>query len=109
MVSEVNGQSNGIPLTPDTRVHSIKDTSSVKTKSGIGEIAPGTEDKVTLTEMAARLQSLERTLADVPEVDKKRVESIREAIDNGTYQVNANRVAEKLIRFELMPVHKADS
>ena len=109
MVSEVNGQSNGIPLTPDTRIRSIKDTSSVKTKSSAEEFAAGAEDKVSLTEMAAKLRSLERTLADVPEVDKKRFESIREAIANGTYQINVDRIAEQLIRLESMHIHKAGS
>jgi negative regulator of flagellin synthesis FlgM len=110
MVSEVNGQSNGISLAPDTRVRSIKDAASVRAKSNIEDIAPGSADKVSLTEMASKLQSLERSLTDVPQVDKKRVESIKEAIDNGSYQVNAGRVAEKLIQFESMPIaHKANS
>jgi negative regulator of flagellin synthesis FlgM len=102
MVSEVNGQSNGISLVPDTRIRSIKDASSVQANSKVEDIAPGSTDKVSLTEMASKLQSLERSLADVPQVDKQRVESVREAIDSGTYQVNDHRVAEKLIQFESM-------
>jgi len=109
MVSEVKNPASGITSLSEARVRSVGEISSVKPKPSPEDVAPQVADKVSLTEMAAGLKALEKSLADVPEVDKKRVESIKEAVTNGTYQVNANRVADKLIRFESMLTNKADS
>lgn len=61
---------------------------------------PSTLDTVSLTDSAALLQKIEAVLADVPVVDTQRVENIRKALANGTYEIDATRVAEKLLSFE---------
>ncbi|MFA5628055.1 MAG: flagellar biosynthesis anti-sigma factor FlgM [Thiohalomonadaceae bacterium] len=61
---------------------------------------PSTMDTVSLTDTAARLRELENSLATMPVVDSQRVESIQQAIDDGSYEVDAGRVAEKLLSFE---------
>lgn len=60
----------------------------------------GTQDKVVLTEMAARLKSLEQKLASQPEIDQARVDNVREAISRGEYRINPDRVADKMMDFE---------
>lgn len=60
----------------------------------------GRHDVVQLTDLAARLQSLTQTIADVPQVDAARVNALRQAIDGGDYQIDAEAVADKLIAFE---------
>ena len=54
-------------------------------------------DSVSLTDTAARLQKLESTIAELPVVDAQRVDSIRSAIAKGDYQVNPERIADKLL------------
>jgi len=61
---------------------------------------PSTADTVSLTETSAQLRSLESSLAELPVVDTQRVESIRQAIADGSYQIDAQTVADKLIDFE---------
>lgn len=61
---------------------------------------PSTVDTVSLTNTAAQLRSLENSLAELPVVDTQRVESIKQAIADGSYQINAQRVADKLINLE---------
>ena len=61
--------------------------------------APAT-DTVTVTGEAARLQQLEQSITDSPAVDSKRVEALRQAIANGNYQPNAERIADKLAQLE---------
>lgn len=61
---------------------------------------PSTMDTVSLTDTAARLRELENSLAKLPVVDSQRVESIQQAIANGSYEVDSGRVAEKMLRFE---------
>lgn len=55
---------------------------------------------MSLTDTAARLRKLESTLAQLPVVDRQRVEATRQAIADGSYRVDPARVAEKLLAFE---------
>lgn len=57
-------------------------------------------DQVTITPSAAKLLAVEQKLAAVPVVDQQRVEQIRSAIENGQYQFDAKRTAEKFLQFE---------
>jgi negative regulator of flagellin synthesis FlgM len=57
-------------------------------------------DTVTLTDTAARLRNLQETLATLPVVDSGRVESLQRAIANGSFEIDTQRVAEKLFTFE---------
>jgi len=61
---------------------------------------PSTMDTVSLTDTAARLRELENSLAKMPVVDSQRVESIQQAIANGSYEMDSGRIAEKMLRFE---------
>ncbi|QEP43282.1 flagellar biosynthesis anti-sigma factor FlgM [Ectothiorhodospiraceae bacterium BW-2] len=78
--------------------------------SGAARVARGQEgavqsgvvgaDKVSLTDTSLRLRSLETALADVPVVNEQRVESIKQAIADGSYQIDARQIADKLVQFE---------
>ncbi len=57
-------------------------------------------DPVQITGSAKQLAALEQALKDQPVVDESRVAALRSAIESGTYQVDATRVADKLLRME---------
>lgn len=57
-------------------------------------------DTVSLTDTAARLQKLENTIAQLPVVDTQRVEGLRNAIASGEYEVDAGRIADKMLKFD---------
>jgi negative regulator of flagellin synthesis FlgM len=57
-------------------------------------------DPVQITGSAKQLAALEQALKDQPVVDEARVAALRSAIESGTYQVDAARVADKLLRME---------
>jgi len=61
---------------------------------------PSTADTVSLTETSAQLRSIESSLAALPVVDTQRVEAIKQSIADGSYQIDAQSVADKLIDFE---------
>ncbi|MBL8200102.1 MAG: flagellar biosynthesis anti-sigma factor FlgM [Chromatiales bacterium] len=56
--------------------------------------------QVRLTDTAASLKQVEKRLADLPDVDRKRVETLRQRIESGAYEVNAGRLADRLLAFE---------
>ncbi len=57
-------------------------------------------DKVSLTSTAARLKDIEQRLANQTPVDNNRINQVKSAINNGEYNVDADRVASKMIDLE---------
>jgi len=101
MPIEITGQNNNPVQTdrssrPENSVGRSEPTVEQENSGG----RPSTVDTVSLTETSAQLRSLESSLASLPVVDTQRVESIKQAIADGSYQVDAQTVADKLIDFE---------
>ena len=59
-----------------------------------------TQDTVTLTEPAQQLRAVQLAAFDAPEVDTQKVEAVRGTVEDGSYRVNAQRIAEKLLDLE---------
>jgi negative regulator of flagellin synthesis FlgM len=65
-----------------------------------GQESGGGGDRVTLTDTARRLSDLASTVSGQPPVDRKRVDEIRAAIQDGSYEVKPERIAERLLTME---------
>lgn len=61
----------------------------------------GESSTVTVTDSALKLLQIEKTLAEIPGFDAEKVESIKQALSDGSYTINTDSIAEKLISFEL--------
>lgn len=61
---------------------------------------PSTPNTVTLTDTAVLLHILAATVHAAPIVDAARVEDVRQAIRNGQFQIDHQRVARKMLSFE---------
>jgi negative regulator of flagellin synthesis FlgM len=57
-------------------------------------------DTVTLTNSARTLQKIEEAVAKAPVVNAAKVAALKHAVHSGTYQIDAGRVADKLLQFE---------
>ena len=66
----------------------------------VGAEVEGSSDKVSLTAASLHLHNLEQELARSPVVDAERVENIRARIADGTYRIDAERVASRLLDLE---------
>jgi negative regulator of flagellin synthesis FlgM len=64
--------------------------------------APGAQgtDHLTLTDSARSLQKIGEAIAKAPVVDSAKVAAVKQAVNSGTYQIDAGRVADGLLRFE---------
>ena len=72
--------------------------SSTKGKGAGKASAPAPAgDSLTLTESSNRIRSLESQLASVEVTDAGKVESVKAALANGTFAVDAEVVADRLI------------
>jgi len=82
--------------TDDSKLRQPDDEPSVKAESG----KSSTVDTVSLSDNAVQLGKLDNSAVAAPVVDTKRIEQVKQAISNGTYEVDAAKVADKLMQFE---------
>ena len=67
--------------------------------SAAAESSSGTGD-VHITDSASQLASLEQAVRNLPAVDPVRVAQFQMAIEQGTYTVQPQHVADQLMQFE---------
>jgi negative regulator of flagellin synthesis FlgM len=58
----------------------------------------GQSSDVHITSTASKLASLGQALSAMPEVDEKRVSTLKAAIESGTYSVDSHKIASGLIQ-----------
>lgn len=66
----------------------------------LGAPTTGGSDSVELTRKAQQLLQLEEKLAEFPAVDSQRVDAIRAAVADGTYRVDADLIAQRMLATE---------
>lgn len=59
-----------------------------------------TSDTVSLSENAVQLGKLESSVVSMPVSDTQRIEQVKQAIMDGSYKIDPEKVAEKLMQFE---------
>ena len=55
---------------------------------------------VSITDSARQLAALEQAVKSMPAVNEARVATIRKAIQDGTYKVEPEKIADKLLQME---------
>ena len=73
---------------------------AVPEKAAGASAAAVSDDTVTLTGAAAQLLRLEESLASMPEVDSSRVAQFKAAIAEGSYQVDPEKIVQRLLSVE---------
>ena len=76
-------------------------TESARTDTGAStEGANTTRDKVTIDESTQVLRQSEASLDSEPPLDSDKVAKIRQAVADGSYEVNAGRIADSFLATE---------
>lgn len=97
--------SNPIDSLSDSGVHRL----SQRQGSGSGQASDPVEhaeggtrspDLLDLTGRARELRNLEKDLASEPAFDQARVDALRQSLSDGSYRVDPQRIADKLLAFE---------
>jgi len=99
--AKISGYSTSEPLAP-LKGSSTGGVAAEKAQSDAAAAASTSQtgDHVTLTTSARSLQKLSDAVAQAPVVNSAKVSSIKQALTNGTYQIDSARVADKMIQFE---------
>ena len=79
---------------------SVKSRNDAAKQDNKSESSANAADRVTLTNTASRLKDIEQQLSNTSSVDNARVAEVQSAISNGDYNVDADRIADKMLAFE---------
>lgn len=101
MASEINTVSSTsaqvTELGTQSRAATQATPEKVADKSG-GQ--PTVSDQVSLTPTAQQLRGLEQQIADQPVVDTQKVNAVKEALASGSFEINPERIAAKMMSLE---------
>ncbi|MFT4614823.1 MAG: negative regulator of flagellin synthesis FlgM [Bacteroidia bacterium] len=79
----------------------VSGASAAGTAATTGSKAPAVSgDTVTFTNTVAEMLKLEESLANIPDVDSARVAAIQTSIADGTYEIDAEKIVENLLKIE---------
>ena len=77
-----------------------KDKSWDASSSPVKDTARAVSDAVEFSAAAQQLSSLRDELASLDSVDMAKVDEIRQAISNGSYKIDTQKIAESLLALE---------
>ena len=77
-----------------------KDKSSDTSSSPVESSSRTISDSVEFSAAAQQLSSLQDELASIDAVDMGKVDEIRQAISNGSYKIDTQKIAESLLALE---------
>jgi negative regulator of flagellin synthesis FlgM len=97
VTSKINGFGGSQPAAVGTGkiAQSVQSTSS-----GATSASSGGSGSIHITDAASQLASLEQAARDLPAVDDTRVAAIQSAIEQGTYTVSPDGIADNLMQME---------
>jgi negative regulator of flagellin synthesis FlgM len=96
---EINGN-QGIGV--DAYVNQVQDKNNIGTPDNKPEKTAVKADTVVISDAAKRVQEARRQLDDIPDVREDKVSQLRSQIQNGTYEINADKIAGKMIKEGLL-------
>jgi negative regulator of flagellin synthesis FlgM len=99
MSGKINNLDNR-PVQVQGRSTTAKPVAPGHSANAPGQAIAAAAHEVKLTDSAMQLAALEKALAQVPDVDLKRVEEVRSALQSGDYKIDTQQIASKLMQLE---------
>jgi len=93
-----NNQSIGI----DAYVNQVHEKNKDDAPENKPEKAAVMSDTVVISDAARRVQETRRQLDEIPDVREDKVAQLRNQIQNGTYEIDADKIAGKMIKEGLL-------
>lgn len=99
MAININGPGSTQVGTGKTQKNNEAATAEVKSSSA-GTEAAKSDDVVQLSDKARVMKAVESRIQSMPEIDQEKVDRIRNAITNGEYNIDYEKLAAAFRRFE---------
>jgi negative regulator of flagellin synthesis FlgM len=92
---------SGQSLTTSNRSTARSEENASSLKAGSSKSIPQAgQDAVSLSSQGRAIGEMHAQLASEPSFDSAKVAAIKEAIANGSYTVDADKLAENMVKFE---------
>jgi negative regulator of flagellin synthesis FlgM len=82
----------------DAYVNQVQDKNKIDPSENKSDKAAAKTDTVVISDAAKRIQEVRSQLDAVPDVNEEKVARLRNEIENGTYEINADKIAGKMLR-----------
>jgi negative regulator of flagellin synthesis FlgM len=83
-------------------VNQVQDKNKVDVAPEQPEKQPAKADTVVLSDTAKKVQEAQKQLEAIPDVREDKVAQIKEQIENGTYEMDEEKIADKMIKDMLL-------
>ena len=93
---EINGNKSLVNLNASVQKLDLQQQNQRPAKAG-EEGSPSASDRIELSVRSLEIQHLDALINQVPDTRDTKVEQVRSAIENGTYNVKAEKIADKII------------
>ena len=89
------------PIDTEAYVNHINDKQKPDTTSDKAANQGAKTDKVEISEAAKEIQEVRKQLDNTPDVRSEKVEQLKNQIENGTYEIKSEEIAEKMLKESL--------
>jgi len=101
MTERINGQGfRPTDTVSARRTDAAKQAGTGSTAGSSSQSSSSSGDTVNLTRSALLMSRLEQVVQSLPPTDAARVRAIKDAIASGAHELDAQQVADKMLRFE---------
>lgn len=75
---------------------------SDKAVESAGNSSSSGADSVKISQQARQINDLQQAIAQAPDIDTKKVEEIRQSLENGQYEMNSSKIAQKILEMDVL-------
>lgn len=86
----------------DAYVKNVKEKKDVEESKNKTSRDDSSDDNVVLSPKAREIQDAKRILSSSPDIREEKVAEIRKRIENGTYQIEGDKISIKMIKEALL-------
>jgi negative regulator of flagellin synthesis FlgM len=83
-------------------VNQVQDKDKVHAASEKAEKQQTKTDTVVLSDAAKKIQDAKKQLDAIPDILEDKVAQLKEQVENGTYEIDAEKIADKMLRESLL-------
>jgi negative regulator of flagellin synthesis FlgM len=100
MTEKINGQGLRPTDTVGTRRSEAAKPARSESAGSTAPSTPASGDTVNITPSGLLMSKLEEVVAGTPAVDANRVRAIKDELASGNYEIDDQRIADQMLRFE---------
>ena len=89
-------KSQGVQI--DAYVNQVHDKNKVDPSENKSDKTAAKTDTVVISDAAKRIQEVRTQLDEIPDVREDKVAQLKNEIENGTYRIDAEKIAGKMIK-----------